>query len=74
MNHTRLFVIWWQKVGFRLMEGCVEHSHKVRLNSALGYITPKDMLAGHQQEIQAEGDRKLDAARKQRKNCCQRAA
>jgi hypothetical protein len=38
------------------------------LNSAIGYITPKDMLAGHQQEIQAERDRKLDAARKQRKN------
>jgi hypothetical protein len=36
------------------------------LNSAIGYITPKDMLAGHQQEIQAERDRKLDAAREQR--------
>jgi hypothetical protein len=35
----------------------------VRLNSAIGYITPKDMLAGHQQEIQAERDRKLEAAR-----------
>jgi hypothetical protein len=43
-------------------------------NSAIGYITPKDMLAGHQQEIQAERDRKLDAARKQRKNRRQRAA
>jgi hypothetical protein len=27
-----------------------------------------DMLAGHQQEIQAERDRKLDAAKEQRKN------
>ena len=34
----------------------------VRLKSAIGYITPKDMLAGHQQEIQAERDRKLGAA------------
>jgi hypothetical protein len=25
----------------------------VRLNGAIGYITPEDMLAGHQQEIQA---------------------
>jgi hypothetical protein len=25
-------------------------SNNVRLNSAIGYITPKDMLAGRQQE------------------------
>ena len=37
-------------------------------------LTPKDMLAGHQQEIQAERDRKLEAAREHRKNCRQRAA
>jgi hypothetical protein len=42
--------------------------------SAIGYITPKDMLAGYQQEIQAERDRKLGAAREQRKNGRQRAA
>jgi transposase InsO family protein len=42
--------------------------NNVRLNSAIGYITPKDTLAGHQQEIQAERDRKLDAAKEQRKN------
>jgi hypothetical protein len=33
-----------------------------------------DMLAGHQQEIHAERDRKLEAAREQRKNHRQRAA
>ena len=58
----------------RLVEGYGEHYNNVRLNSAIGYITPKDMLAGHQQEIQAERDRKLDAAREQRKNRRQRAA
>jgi putative transposase len=58
----------------RLVEGYVEHYNNVRLNSAIGYITPKDMLAGHQQEIQAERDRKLDAAKEQRKNRRQRAA
>ena len=47
----------------RLVEGYVEHYNNVRLNSAVGYITPKDMLAGHQQEIHAERDRKLEAAR-----------
>ena len=58
----------------RLVEGYVEHYNNVRLNSAIGYITPKDTLAGHQQEIQAQRDRKLDAAREQRKNRRQRAA
>jgi len=33
----------------RLVEGYVEHYNNVRLNSAVGYITPKDMLAGRQQ-------------------------
>jgi hypothetical protein len=32
----------------------------------IGYITPKDMLAGRQQEIHAARDRKLAAARQQR--------
>src|SRR5205807_8767819 len=50
----------------RLVEGYVEHYNDVRLNSAIGYITPKDMLAGRQQEIHAERDRKLEEARKQR--------
>ena len=58
----------------RLVEGYVEHYNNVRLNSAIGYITPKDMLAGHQQEIQAKRDRKLEAAKEQRKNRRQRVA
>ena len=58
----------------RLVQGYVEHYNNVRLNSAIGYITPKDVLAGHQQEIQAERDRKLEAARERRKNRRQRAA
>jgi hypothetical protein len=35
----------------RLVQGYVERYNNVRLNSATGYITPKDMLAGRQQEI-----------------------
>jgi len=50
----------------RLVEGYVEHYNSVRLNSAIGYITPKDMLAGCQQEIHSERDRRLVAARQQR--------
>jgi hypothetical protein len=60
--------------GRRLVKGYVDHYNDIRLNSAIGYITPKDMLAGHQQEIQTDRDRKLEAAREQRKNRRQRAA
>jgi putative transposase len=48
------------------VERYVEHCDDVRLSSAIGYVTPKDMLAGHRQEIQAERNRKLEAARQQR--------
>jgi len=48
--------------------------NNVRLNSATGYITPKDMLARRQQEIHAESDWKLEAARKQRQTRRQQAA
>ena len=58
----------------RLVEGYVEHYNNVRLDSPTGYITPKDMLAGRQQEIHAERDRKLEAARKQRQIRRQQAA
>ena len=47
----------------RLVLGYVDHYNNIRLNSATGYITPKDMLAGRQQEIHAERDRKLESAR-----------
>ncbi|HXW93651.1 MAG TPA: integrase core domain-containing protein [Terriglobales bacterium] len=58
----------------RLVEGYVEHYNNVRLNSVTGYITPKDLLAEHQQEIHAERDRKLEAARQQRQSHRQQAA
>jgi len=58
----------------RLVAGYVELYNNVRLNSAVGYIAPKDMLAGRQQEIHAQRDRKLEAARKQRQIRRQQAA
>src|ERR1700719_3053234 len=60
--------------GRRLVEGYVEHYNNIRLNSAVGYITPKDVLAGRQAEIHAEKDRKLEEARKQRQIRRQQAA
>jgi len=56
-----------------LIQQYVDRYNYLRLHSAIGYVTPKDMRAGHQQEIQAERDRKLDAAKEQRKNRRQRA-
>jgi len=58
----------------RLVEDYVDHYNNVRLNSAIGYITPKDMLAGRQQVIHAERDRKLEEARKRRQIRRQRTA
>src|SRR5262249_54518219 len=48
--------------------------NNVRLHSAIGYVTPKDTLAGRQVEIHTERDRKLEAARQQRQSRRQRAA
>lgn len=47
----------------RLVQDYVEHYNHVRLNSAIGYITPTDMLAGRQQEIQVDRDRKSETLR-----------
>jgi putative transposase len=58
----------------RLVEGYVERYNNVRLNSATGYVAPRDVLAGRQQEIHAERDRKLEAARQQRQSRRKRAA
>jgi len=58
--------VWWRATSII--------TTRSRLNSAIGYITPKDMLAGRQQEIHAERDRKLEEARKQRQVRRQQAA
>ena len=39
----------------------------MRLHSAIGYVTPQAKLEGRDKEILAERDRKLEAAREQRK-------
>jgi putative transposase len=50
----------------RLVQGYVEYYNNIRLNSAIGDITPKDMLAGRQLEIHAQRNRRLQEARRHR--------
>jgi hypothetical protein len=52
----------------------VDHYNTVRLHSAIGFITPADMLAGKQAEIHAARDRKLDEERQLRQKRRQQAA
>ena len=51
----------------RLVGQFVEHYNEVRLHSAIGFVTPKDKLEGRDQAILVERDRKLEAAREQRR-------
>jgi transposase InsO family protein len=51
----------------RLVACYVEHYNQVRLHSAIGYLAPADKLAGLAEVIFAERDRKLEAAREQRR-------
>lgn len=44
-----------------------DHYNNVRLHSAIGYITPADMLAGRRDERWRERDRKLEEAREKRR-------
>jgi hypothetical protein len=50
----------------RLIQEYVDHYNHLRLHSAIGYVTPNDMLLGRQAAIHAERDRKLEKARQQR--------
>jgi len=51
----------------RIVFDYVLHYNEARLHSAIGYVTPKDMLEGRDKEIHAERDRKLAEAREHRK-------
>jgi len=51
----------------RLIAKYVEHYNTVRLNSAIGYVAPKDKLEGRAEAIFAERDRNLHEARERRK-------
>jgi len=51
----------------RIVSEYVGHYNNVRLHSAIGYVAPKDKIEGKEGVIFAERDRKLEAAREQRK-------
>jgi putative transposase len=50
----------------RLVTEYVDHYNRVRLHSAIGYVTPLAKLEGREPQIFVERDRKLEAARQQR--------
>jgi len=50
----------------RIVTDYVTHYNTVRLHSAIGYITPADLLAGRAKEIHDARDQKLEAARQKR--------
>ncbi len=58
----------------RLIQQYVDHYNTARLHSAIGFVTPADMLAGRQKQIHAARDRKLEQARRQRQLRRQQAA
>jgi len=43
-----------------LIQQYVEHYNTVRLHSAIGFVTPADVLAGRQEQIHTARDRKLE--------------
>ena len=51
----------------RLVTDFVAHYNNTRLHSAIGYVTPKDKLAGRAETILAQRESKLAAAREARK-------
>lgn len=52
----------------RIVESYVRHYNCERLHSAIGYVTPRDMLEGRREEIHLERDRKLETARELRRH------
>ena len=51
----------------RVVAQFVAHYNERRLHSAIGFVTPAAKLAGHEKEIWAARDRKLEAARETRR-------
>lgn len=50
----------------RTIEKFIEHYNCQRLHGSIGYVTPRDRIAGNHTEIYKQRDLKLELARKQR--------
>jgi putative transposase len=51
----------------RVVGRFVDYYVETRLHSAIGYVTPRDMLEGRAAQIHSDRDRKLEAARERRR-------
>jgi len=60
--------MWSIEDARRAVRQYVEHYNEVRLHSAIGYVTPKTKLEGKEKEVFQERDRKLEAAREERRS------
>jgi len=63
----RVTSLWSLEDAQRRVDEYVRHYNEVRLHSAIGYVTPQTKLEGKEKQVFAERDRKLEAAREQRR-------
>ena len=63
----RVTSLWSLDDARRTVNEYVGHYNEVRLHSAIGYVTPQTKLEGREKEVFAQRDRKLEAAREQRR-------
>jgi putative transposase len=64
----RVTSMWSIEDARRAVTEYVKHYNEVRLHSAIGYVTPQTKLKGKEQEVFQERDRKLEAAREERRS------
>jgi transposase InsO family protein len=64
----RVTAMWSFEDARRAVTQYVEHYNDVRLHSAIGYVTPRTKLERKEKELFQSRDRKLEAAREERRS------